>query len=243
MTSCAIYPIAICESFLDKSLMTYRMNFGQQIRSVGYVWFIDGIRENVLVDTGADIAYAALRGIPAKEIQSLEKGLQTLGLSFDDIDTVILTHLHHDHTAGVGRFARARLLVQKAELDFAMKPHPSIAAAYPKELLRGVEFETIEGDVELCREISILFTPGHSPGGQSVLVRGTKKTAVISGLCTIAELFEPSASVAQSTPVITPGMHTDALLAYDSLLRIKKAAEIVIANHDPVFQSGSRIDL
>ncbi len=42
---------------------------------------------------------------------------------------------------------------------------------------------------------------------------------------------------------ITPGMHTDALQAYDSVLRIKKAADLVIANHDPSFESGDRIDL
>jgi hypothetical protein len=35
---------------MDKSLMTYRMNFGQMIRSVGYAWYIEGLKEKILVD-------------------------------------------------------------------------------------------------------------------------------------------------------------------------------------------------
>jgi hypothetical protein len=75
MKNCAIYPIPLFESSLDKSLMTYRMNFGQQVRTVGYVWFIDGLAQKVLVDAGASVRYSLSRGIDAREIQSLENGL------------------------------------------------------------------------------------------------------------------------------------------------------------------------
>ena len=38
-------------------------------------------------------------------------------------------------------------------------------------------------------------------------------------------------------------LHTNALDAYDSLLKIKRVADIVVPNHDPDFQHGSRITL
>jgi glyoxylase-like metal-dependent hydrolase (beta-lactamase superfamily II) len=243
MKNCAIHPIPIFESSLDKSLMTYRMNFGQQVRTVGYVWLIDGLSQKVLVDAGASVRYALSRGMDAKEIQSLEKGLTNLGITFDDIETIIFTHLHHDHVAEARRFTKARLFVQKAELEFARNPHPSVAAAYPEEFLEGLDFETIDGDAQISEEISVLLTPGHSPGGQSVVVRGGERKAVISGLCTIREIFEPPPEIAKLMPVITPGMHTNALEAYDSILRIKGAAEIVIPNHEPDLQSCTRIVL
>ena len=223
--------------------MTYRMNFGQQVRTVGYVWLIDGLSQKVLVDAGASVRYSLSRGMPAKPIRSLEKGLTDLGIAFDDIETIIFTHLHHDHVAEARRFTKARLLVQKAELEFARNPHPSVAAAYPEEFLEGLDFETIDGDAQISDEISVLFTPGHSPGGQSVAVRGGERRAVISGLCTIREIFEPPPEIAKQMPVITPGMHTNALEAYDSILRIKGAAEIVIPNHEPDLQSCTRIVL
>jgi len=223
MANCAIYPIPIVESSLDKSLMTYRMNFGQQVRTVGYVWLIDGLTQKVLVDAGASVRYSLSRGIPATQIQSLENGLANLGLTFGDIRTVIFTHLHHDHIAEARRFNRATFLVQKAELEFARKPHPSVAAAYPEEFLKGLDFDTVDGDIRISEEISLLFTPGHSPGGQSVAVHGGRRTAVISGLCTIRETFEPPPQISQVMPIITPGMHTNALEAYDSALRIKQA--------------------
>ena len=43
--------------------------------------------------------------------------------------------------------------------------------------------------------------------------------------------------------VAITGMHTNALDAYDSLLKIKRVADIVVPNHDPDFQHGSRITL
>jgi N-acyl homoserine lactone hydrolase len=243
MKNCSIYPIPLFESSLNKSLMTYRMNFGQQVRTVGYVWLIDGLTHKVLVDAGASVRYSLSRGMDAREIQSLENGLANLNLAFDDIDTIIFTHLHHDHVAEARRFNRATLLVQKTELQFARNPHPSVAAAYPEEFLKGLNFDTVDGDIQISEEISLLFTPGHSPGGQSVVVHGAQRTAVIAGLCTIKEIFEPPTEIAQYMPIITPGMHTNALEAYDSVLRIKQAADIIIANHDPDFQSCGRIVL
>ena len=242
MTKCVIHPIPILETTIDKSLMTYRMNFGQTISSVSYVWYIEGPGETVLVDAGASAEYfSVMRKMPATPIQTLESGLGKLGIGFEDIDLVILTHLHHDHVADAHRFPKATFFVQQRELEFALDPHPSVAVQYNGEFFEGLRFEVINGDAEICEEISVLSTPGHSPGGQSVSVKTLQGNAVIAGLCSIQENFEPPPLVRQNSPVITPGMHTNPLDAYDSVTRIKEIADIVVPVHEPEFRQKSAV--
>ena len=242
MADCTIHPIPLFEFRCDKSLMTYWLNFGQQITLTGYAWYIEGTRDRILVDAGGNTEYmSTVRGMPANEIQSLDSGLSKLGVSVDDIDIVILTHLHYDHIAQVSQFPNARILVQQDEFDFARKPHPAVAGSFLQELFEGLNFEVINGDTRLCEEISVLSTPGHTPGGQSVCIKTAKGIAVIAGLCTIRENFEPPLLVREKMPVIVPGIHVNVLDAYDSLLRIKQVADIILPLHDPDLRIGNSI--
>jgi len=59
--------------------------------------------------------------------------------------------------------------------------------------------------------------------------------------CSIRENYSPPPQLEKSTPVITPGMHTNALEAYDSVIRIKEMADIIIPTHEPEFQQKSCI--
>jgi N-acyl homoserine lactone hydrolase len=239
LTNCIIHPIPLAEAQFEKSLMTYGFNFGQLFHFVIYVWYIEGPKQRILVDAGGNMEYMTkLSASPAKgirEIQTLGFGLSKLGIDFGDIDLVIFTHLHHDHVAEASKFPKARFLVQIDELECAQNPHPALASRYHfyKEYLSSLKFEVVNGDTMICDEISVLKTPGHTPGGQSVSVKTAQGTAVIAGLCTIRENFEPSSPV--TLPVITPGIHVNVLDAYDSLLRIKETADIVVPLHDSEF--------
>ena len=242
MNNCIIHPIPLFEFEMNKSDETYRFNFGQLVTVVGYTWYIAGAREKILVDGGGSAEYLSkVRGIPTKEIQTLDSGLSKLGISFDDIDIIIATHLHHDHIAQAYRFPKARVLVQRAELEFARKPHPLFASMYVREFFDGLNFEVIDGDTKICEEVSVLSTPGHSPGGQSVSVKTAQGIAVIAGLCTIRENFEPPSPIKEIMPVIAPGIHTDVLKGYDSVLRIREIADIVIPLHEPEFRQKDSI--
>ena len=242
MKHCAIHPIPLWISPSDKSNMTYFANLGQSVCVTGYIWYIEGGGEKIVVDSGGDTGHLTRIGLPAHDLQSLEAGLAKAGISAEDVDLVIQTHLHFDHTALASRFTKARVMVQKRELDFARDPHPVWAGLYDPRLFKDLKLEVIDGDFKISDDINILFTPGHSPGGQSVSVKTAKGTAVIAGLCSILENYDPP-PLPDGTRLaaIAPAIHSDPFQAYDSILRIKELADIILPIHEPSFLNGKVI--
>jgi N-acyl homoserine lactone hydrolase len=94
-----------------------------------------------------------------------------------DVVAVINTHLHFDHCGGNRRFAGTPTFVQRAELAAAVAPD------YLEEWVRfpGASYVELDGDAELFDGVSVLFTPGHSPGHQSVLVETDDGLTVLGG--------------------------------------------------------------
>ena len=104
--------------------------------------------------------------------------LQRIGIDADEITHVVLSHLHLDHAGGVGAFPKAKYIVQRAEMQYAYVPDffqkgAYIRADFDKPDLNWVLLEgerddgyDLFGDGILC----IVFTPGHTPGHQSLLI-------------------------------------------------------------------------
>jgi len=242
MSNLVIHPIPLVKGLNETSKMTYGFNFGKSFDYTAYVWYISGAEDRILVDGGASIDYLRnVRGVMADEVKSIKAGLGELGLSLKDIDLIIATHLHHDHIAQASQFPKARVIVQRKELEFARNPHPSCIGHFDAQFLEGLKFEIIEGDARICEGISVFSTPGHTPGGQSVSVQTAKGNAVICGMCTIKENFYPPAPISDRMPVITPGILTNTLEAYDSALKIKEMADIIVTLHDSEFREKKSI--
>lgn len=233
MTDCTVYPIPLVEFIADKSTSTARRNIGQKILKACYVWLIQGSSQNILIDAGSTAENFHKRFVPsAKNIQSLETGLKKLGYHLDDIQSVILTHLHPDHVALATNYKNATFYVQKKEYDFGLNPHPSLQWYYIKKYFEDLNVNLIDEDAEIARGVSVLSTPGHSPGGQSVKIKSSKGNIVISGICSIDENFYPPKQNDVESEVLIPGIYTNQFDVYDSLLKIKLNADIVISNHD-----------
>ena len=236
MKHCTIYPIPLWISPSDKSHMTYFANLGQPVCVTGYIWYIEGTKGKILVDSGGDTEHSTRIGLPAHDLQTLESGLNKVGITANDVDLIIQTHLHFDHMAFASRFPNSRVIVQKRELEFARNPHPIWEELYDKKLFDNLKFEVIDGDFKISEDVNVLFTPGHSPGSQSVSVRTANGIAIIAGLCSILDNYNPPALPDGKTiPVIAPAIHTNVFEAYDSLVRIKDLADIILPIHDPAF--------
>ena len=244
--SYVIYPIVTARLVVESGRLMYLRNYGTKLWVPCPFFLITGGPEPVLVDTSgpADLM-STLRLEPVEHVLDFEEALSGVGLGLDDVRIVVQTHLMYDHCANSRLLRRAKFVVQKKELDFAFDPHPMFAGVYQRNLFENLPFEVVDGDHELMPGIKLLFTPGHSPGGQSVAVTTSAGTAIIPGFCCTLENFTPQknqAWVTERVPeVIPPGIHTDMLQAYESALRVKNLADIIIPFHDPVMGTKKRI--
>jgi glyoxylase-like metal-dependent hydrolase (beta-lactamase superfamily II) len=207
--------------------MTYLRGYGKTIWMGVYAFLIKGAQENILVDTGLEqfVVPDRLRTEYGIEAQEFEEALAGHGLNPDSIDIIIHTHLHNDHCENDYKCPNARIIVQKAEYEFFLNPHP-IDYRYFSDLLDGLNVEQVEGDLELMDGIKLFLTPGHTPGGQTIAVHTSAGTAVIPGFCCNAANF-PS-----DGPAVAPGVHTDAIAGFESAQKVRKMADILIPLHD-----------
>ena len=222
-----IYPLTVGANETDQGIMTYLRGYGRRIWIPIYVFLIKGSDKNILIDTGLEqfVGPDHVGHDYGLEIMEFEDALKPHNLSPEDIDIVIHTHLHNDHCENDYKCTNARIVVQKAEYGFFRNPHPLDHRYYP-DILDGLDIELVEGDTKLMDGIDLIFSPGHTPGGQSVAVRTSAGRAIITGFCCNALNFP------ESGPAVASGVHTDALAAYDSANRIREMAEILIPVHD-----------
>jgi N-acyl homoserine lactone hydrolase len=131
-----------------------------------YAWLVDG---RVLVDTGM------IDSTPELDVEWPTRLLPWPDVS--GVEVVINTHLHFDHCGGNRRFAGVPTYVQRAELAAISEP------VYLVEWARfdGSDYRELDGDAQLFDGISVLFTPGHSPGHQCVLVETEDGLVVLGG--------------------------------------------------------------
>jgi glyoxylase-like metal-dependent hydrolase (beta-lactamase superfamily II) len=125
----------------------------------------------------------------------LPDALAGAGLTPQDIDLVVLSHLHFDHVGALitpGRdgeltplFPRARHLVQARELEAWRQPDPRSKASYKAENLRLLEEEgrlrVVDGDQEVAPGVRVRVTGGHTAGHQAVYVQDQEQTVVFTG--------------------------------------------------------------
>ena len=228
-----IRPLALISMENDMSNFTYRFNFGKKIQLPVYCWYIEGADKHILVDTGADAKMATeFRGFPAKEIAPFEDALASVGLKPEDIDLVIQTHLQWDHCANTSKCKNAKVIATEDELLFALSPHPILAPTYKRDLLKDLDFLLVKGQYEVAPGIELIPAPGHTPGTQAVSINTDQGRAIITGFCCIRENFYPPEEVREVMPVIPPGIHLNAVDGFESALRIKGFADILIPIHD-----------
>jgi glyoxylase-like metal-dependent hydrolase (beta-lactamase superfamily II) len=149
---------------------------------------------SLIVETGGQVVFieagmGSKFDSKQKEVYALSdrdaaEGLREAGFSPEDIDMVILTHLHFDHAGGstslnesgdpVPVFSRARFIVQEEELKEAREPHPLAAGSYDtrdfEPLIESGRIETVDGDREVAQGVFVERTGGHTKGHQVVRI-------------------------------------------------------------------------
>jgi len=228
MQTYTIHPLVVGVNETDQGVMTYLRDYGKRIYLPIYVFYIKGGDKNILVDTGLE-QFVVPEDVTKNydfQVLEFEDALATVGLKPEDVDVIIHTHLHNDHCENDYQCPNAKVYVQKAEMDFFKNPHPLDHRYYP-DILDDVKVVTVDGDATILDGIDVVLTPGHTVGGQSVVVNTTEGKAVITGFCCNDKNFP------KTGPAITPGVHINAMEAYDSAQKVKEMADILIPLHDP----------
>ena len=146
------------------------------------------------MDSGPTVEDFHSLGFPGEQINPMPKALkEAVGLMPEDIDIVIYTQLHHDHCTLASLYKNAKSIVQKDEWDTCHNPPACYRALYNPKYVEGINPTIVDGDViELFPGISLLYTPGHTLGSQSIAVDTKEGRVIICGICCNEDNFNPA---------------------------------------------------
>ncbi len=152
--------------------------------------------KNILVDCGLGDKFGPKQRDIFKLNQepTLEEALNPF-CKPEEIDYLLLTHLHFDHAGGVSRynaegqlelcFPRAKVVVQKKEWEAACHPSERNKGSYPADNITPLEaagcLQLVEGDHTLMPGIELLFSGGHSAGHQLIKISSKGNSALYVG--------------------------------------------------------------
>jgi glyoxylase-like metal-dependent hydrolase (beta-lactamase superfamily II) len=167
----------------DISRWSPGVNEGQSMDFVDTCYLIKHAKGWFLWDTGIPDAVASMpnglapadpKAVTWRRPKTLAAQLEQIGVKPADIKTMGVSHTHPDHIGNVEMFPQSILYVQKAEYDWpGANNEPRFKPSHPVELLSG------DKDVFGDGSVTILSTPGHTPGHQSLLVKLPKTGAVV----------------------------------------------------------------
>jgi glyoxylase-like metal-dependent hydrolase (beta-lactamase superfamily II) len=161
---------------VTKATKYYRYDvYGEPDERVGldfFFWLLRNDERTVLVDCGYDDVRTAARGY-LQDHRPVEL-LSRLGVSSEDVDHVVLSHMHFDHIGNVDLFPNATFSVARAELGYwtgpfadrrlineSGDPHETALVA---DLLRAGRVHLVEGEEDVFPGIRVIPTRGHTPG-------------------------------------------------------------------------------
>jgi glyoxylase-like metal-dependent hydrolase (beta-lactamase superfamily II) len=167
----------------DISLWSPGVNVGKTMEFSVNCYLIKHAQGWLLWDTGVPDAVAAMPdGLPPRNprmtryrrITTLAAELGRVGVKPADIKYVAISHAHPDHVGNLAMFPHSTLLVQQAEYDWPTPFGQTLRAA-------ASAVNTLEGDHDVFGDgsVTIIATPGHTPGHQSLLVKLPKTGALL----------------------------------------------------------------
>ena len=229
----------------DESVWTPGENVGKSIEFSSTCWLIKRGDKWALWDTG--VPQSTLNDpkgwstLPKLIVYHLDKTITSqladVGLKISDINYVVLSHTHGDHIGNVSLFPDSRIVMQRVEHSWIYSPDGEnenvnqLKALARKLMGKPKNLQLVDGDTDLFGDgsVTLISTPGHTPGSQSLLVHLKNSGFIIlSGdVVHLEENFEKN---------IVPSLNTDKAASIASMDKVRRMmatyhAKLFI-NHD-----------
>ncbi len=234
-----IYAMKIGERPTDSPKVFLHTDYGKKFLTVFYFWLIKSKNQNILVDTGISQDELACRKISGP---TREEMLSRLNLRPEDIDTVIVSHLHGDHFAEPEIYTKANFYVQRKEVEFWSGEVQGFAYVNKPDFLHGksavqlaafnkLNFDErvkfLDGDSEIYPGITTILTAGHTPGHQAIKVE-TSRGPVL--LC--VDFADAYRNLTDRLPVGAYTNLVEWLAGCSRIERMRLPQECLIPGHD-----------
>jgi len=257
MTEYRIHPLEVAKIGVVKGVVTQMVDMMTPIVAPVFAFYLEGGPKKILIDTGVlepgpdgtFHGFPLIGGGPQGMIDALAKK----GLKPEDIDIVIITHMHFDHAANISLFPNAQFILQKKEWEYAKAPLPIQKAVYLTDLLSELEsYDLVLADdgYEVADGVNVICVPGPTNGQQAVVVNTSDGIYVLSGdlMYAMANLYPQTTEIIDALgnkvactpqpghPFYPPGIHTNLNDWYSSawrLLSIAGSRKRILPGHDP----------
>lgn len=198
----------------------------------GLTLFDCGLHEGMLQ---ADDHY---RGVLARQDMHVVIGpdetpvarMQALDFDPAAVKWVVLSHLHFDHAGGLHRFPNATVVVQRREWEAGFDEQMAARYGLPRDYFDlGHPVTLVDGEHDLFGDGAVTLIPsyGHTPGHQSLRVRGEGSDHLLIGdACYFCDVVE-----SRSFPAFANKRAMNASL--DALLALREPGTVMVFGHDP----------
>lgn len=252
-----IHPLKVGELTAPVGVLTMLGDMRTFLVAPVLIFYLEGGPRKIVVDAGVPAAGedGLVHGFPLKGggEEGVRQALAKVGTTPEEIELLILTHLHFDHCAAAHLFRNARIVVQRREWETAFNPVPTARAVYDEALFRRLEhmdLVLLEGDCEVAPGVRVLLLPGHTLGMQGLAVETTRGTVVLAGdlaysyyninpnLSEFTDLAgnKLTLTARPDLPFAPPAIHIDLVAWFDSMWKavaIASRRDMVIPGHDP----------
>ena len=132
-----------------------------------------------LFDTGVGTGNAEIDAWFSPRVTFVDDALADVGIALGDVTGAANCHLHFDHSGQNGRVPPGvPIFTQRAEWHMLHEPDYTIAEWID---VPGLRYELIDGDVEVAPGLTLVATPGHAPGHQSLVIATDDGPVVVAG--------------------------------------------------------------
>jgi glyoxylase-like metal-dependent hydrolase (beta-lactamase superfamily II) len=202
-----------------------------------YVWAIVGASQTIIVDTGFDEAVGTRR--KRQTVKPVREGLAAIGIDPASVETVIVSHLHYDHSGNDDLFPQARYHLQDCEMEYATGRcmcHAQLRNSYEEDYVVSMVRKVFAGRVmfhngvgEITPGVIVHHIGGHAKGLQSVVVKTRRGHVVLAA--DAAHLYQ---HLEQGRIFPTTYNVAEVLDGYATLKRLALSPDHIVPGHDPL---------